>query len=55
MLAGQATVGHWMRGELELNALGQARTRDRDRFTVQAFRCPRCEHLDLFTTGKPWR
>jgi hypothetical protein len=40
--------GNWVRGELEVGMLGGARLFGKEQFEVQAFRCTRCSHLDLF-------
>jgi hypothetical protein len=40
--------GRWVRGELEVGILGGARPSGKPQFDVQAYRCTRCSHLELF-------
>jgi hypothetical protein len=40
--------GRWVRGQLETGPLGGARLLGRDKIDVQAYRCTRCNHLELY-------
>jgi hypothetical protein len=48
---GQASLGYtqWIAGALERGPLGNARRMGRPRSQIDAFRCPLCGHLELFT------
>ncbi|MFC4056881.1 hypothetical protein ACFOWE_01150 [Planomonospora corallina] len=49
-VAGEASKGYgrWIEGPLELGMLGGAKRMGRQRWTIDAFRCTRCSHLELF-------
>lgn len=51
---GQGSRGFtsWVEGELERGLLGGARTMGRPRWLVDAYRCPLCDHLELFATRR---
>jgi len=48
---GQGSRGYaqWVAGALELGVLGFARVMGKSRSQIDAFRCPHCGHLELFT------
>jgi DNA-directed RNA polymerase subunit RPC12/RpoP len=48
---GQYSAGYaqWIAGALERGPLGNARRMGRSRTQIDAFRCPQCGHLELFT------
>ena len=47
---GEATLGYvrWIEGALELGFSGSAKRRKRPRRQIDAYRCTRCDHLELF-------
>lgn len=51
MDAGQNSHGYaqWVPGPLEQGIFGGAKLWGKVRFEIQAHRCPRCGHLELFT------
>jgi hypothetical protein len=48
---GQGSRGYaqWVAGALELGVFGFARVMGKSRSQIDAFRCPQCGHLELFT------
>jgi hypothetical protein len=42
----------WVEGELERGIFGGAKLMGRPKWQVDAYRCPRCFHLELFA-GRP--
>ncbi|WP_405581350.1 hypothetical protein [Streptomyces sp. NBC_01190] len=38
----------WIAGPLQLGAFGGAKRRGRQRWQIDAYRCPACGHLELF-------
>ncbi|WP_084008681.1 hypothetical protein [Planomonospora sphaerica] len=46
----QPGFGIWVEGELEVGLLGGAKMMGRPKWVVDARRCPRCYHLELFTS-----
>ncbi len=48
--SGQAARGYtsWIAGPLELGIFGGAKRMGRTRWLVDAYRCRRCSHLELF-------
>lgn len=40
--------GQWIPGALETGAFGGAKLFGKERVEVQAYRCTRCKHLELF-------
>ncbi|GGX79065.1 hypothetical protein [Streptomyces anandii] len=51
--AGQSAPGYarWIEGALERGILGGAKRMSRPRRQIEAFRCPKCGHLELFATS----
>jgi hypothetical protein len=45
---GSHGYGEWIAGRLETGPLGNAKVMGRPRFTVAAFRCPNCRHLEFY-------
>lgn len=43
-----SNYGKWVRGRLETGLLGGAKLMGRDRIDIQAYRCTRCNHLELY-------
>ncbi|MGW6405490.1 hypothetical protein [Streptomyces sp. NPDC055134] len=52
--AGEHSRGYarWIEGALERGLLGGAKRMGRLRRQIEAFRCPKCGHLELFATGE---
>ncbi|MFC5907721.1 hypothetical protein [Streptacidiphilus monticola] len=52
---GQGSHGdaRWVAGALERGPFGGAKRLGRQRLQVDAFRCPKCGHLELFATQAP--
>lgn len=48
---GSPGYGRWVPGELETNLFGNAKVVGKERWTVHAYRCTRCNHLELFATN----
>ncbi|MCL2553639.1 MAG: hypothetical protein FWE15_25165 [Actinomycetia bacterium] len=50
--AGQGSRGYarWIEGRLERGLLGGAKRIGRRRRQIEAFRCPKCGHLELFAS-----
>ncbi|MER6198505.1 hypothetical protein ABT234_14225 [Streptomyces sp. NPDC001586] len=50
--AGEGTRGYarWIAGPLERGLFGGAKRLGRPRRRIEAYRCPRCSHLELFAT-----
>ncbi|MEO3753229.1 hypothetical protein [Streptomyces sp. B6B3] len=48
--SGQHSRGYarWIRGPLERGVFGGAKRMGRERMRIEAHRCPRCGHLELF-------
>jgi hypothetical protein len=42
----------WIPGPLERGLMGGAKLWNRPRMKIDAYRCPRCGHLELFVTGE---
>jgi hypothetical protein len=42
--------GRWVQGSLELGVFGGARRMGRQRRPIEAYRCSRCSHLELFAS-----
>ncbi|MEU6738481.1 hypothetical protein [Streptosporangium sandarakinum] len=40
--------GRWIAGSLERGPLGNAKRMGKTRWIIEAFRCIRCSHLELF-------
>ncbi|MBW5252743.1 hypothetical protein P8A21_38755 [Streptomyces poriferorum] len=51
--AGEHSRGYarWIEGALERGVFGGAKRMGRPRRQIEAFRCPKCGHLELFATG----
>jgi hypothetical protein len=45
---GSQGYGRWIEGPLERGPFGGARRMGKRRFTIDAFRCTQCSHLELF-------
>jgi hypothetical protein len=45
-------VGTWVEGAPERTALGSAKTSFRDRYFLQAYRCPQCGRVEMFALEK---
>ncbi|MGW0479188.1 hypothetical protein [Nonomuraea sp. NPDC003214] len=54
MDSGQYSQGfaNWVEGALERGVFGGAKLAGRPRWEIDAYRCPRCFHLELFA-GRP--
>lgn len=52
--AGEHSRGYarWIEGALERGVFGGAKRMGRPRRQIEAFRCPKCGHLELFATGE---
>ncbi|GAA4587355.1 hypothetical protein GCM10023194_36000 [Planotetraspora phitsanulokensis] len=52
--AGQSSQGYlrWIEGALERGPFGGAKRLGRQRWQVDAYRCPRCAHLELFASSE---
>ena len=52
--SGQASQGfaRWIAGRLERGPFGGAKRFGKPRWQIDAFRCPRCAHLELFAAGQ---
>lgn len=52
--AGEHSRGYarWIEGALERGIFGGAKRMGRPRRQIEAFRCPKCGHLELFATGE---
>ncbi|MGW2082553.1 hypothetical protein ACWCOW_37575 [Streptomyces sp. NPDC001939] len=52
--AGEHSRGYarWIEGALQRGILGGAKRMGRLRRQIEAFRCPKCGHLELFATGE---
>jgi hypothetical protein len=52
--SGRASFAYvrWVAGVLERGAFGIAKSSGRPRFQVDAFRCPRCGHLEMFAVNR---
>jgi hypothetical protein len=50
--AGFVNVGTWIEGVPEKTAFGSAKTTFRDRYLLQAFRCPQCGRVEMFALEK---
>lgn len=52
--AGEHSRGYarWIEGALERGAFGGAKRRGRLRRQIEAFRCPKCGHLELFAADE---
>ncbi len=50
--AGEGSRGYtrWVQGALEKGPLGNARRMGRTKRQIEAYRCPKCGHLELFAT-----
>ncbi|MCD9876855.1 hypothetical protein [Streptomyces guryensis] len=50
---GQGARGYarWIEGALERGPLGGAKRLGRPRRQIEAYRCPKCGHLELFATA----
>ena len=50
--AGESSRGYgrWIPGALERGVFGGARKFGKERFAIDAWRCRRCGHLDLYAT-----
>jgi len=48
---GEGSMGYakWVAGALEKGLFGGAKTMGRPRSQIDAFRCPQCGHLELFS------
>ncbi|MDH6226485.1 MULTISPECIES: hypothetical protein [Streptomyces] len=48
--SGEASQGfaRWIAGPLERGIFGGAKRMGRTRWEIEAYRCPRCGHLELF-------
>ncbi|PZG48879.1 hypothetical protein C1I98_12070 [Spongiactinospora gelatinilytica] len=44
--------GRWIAGPLERGIFGGARRMGKPRWIIDAFRCTRCSHLELFSRPK---
>jgi len=45
--------GHWVPGTVQLGIFGQAKNLwEKPKFRIDAHRCPRCGHLELFATER---
>lgn len=52
-LAGKdGNYGQWVEGPLKRGVLGGARLFSRDKWAVAAYRCPHCDHLELFASER---
>jgi len=52
---GDSSMGfiRWIAGPIVLGRVGRAKVdRHRERFRVEALRCPACRHLSLYTTRR---
>jgi hypothetical protein len=47
---GSPGYGRWVPGALETNLFGNAKVLGKERWTVHAYRCTRCSHLELLAT-----
>ncbi|WP_416237661.1 hypothetical protein [Streptomyces sp. NBC_00162] len=47
---GSRGYARWIAGPLERGLLGGAKSLGRPRRQIDAYRCPRCGHLELFAT-----
>lgn len=47
---GARGFARWVAGVLEKGPLGGARTMGRTKRQIDAYRCPRCSHLELYAT-----
>ncbi|TKA06263.1 hypothetical protein [Actinacidiphila oryziradicis] len=52
--SGQGAQGYarWIAGPLERGPLGGAKRMGKQRWQVDAFRCPNCAHLELFAAQR---
>lgn len=52
MDAGEGARGfaRWVQGALERGPFGGARLMGRPKWEIDAYRCPRCHHLELFAS-----
>ncbi|WP_197093966.1 hypothetical protein [Nonomuraea sp. SBT364] len=52
--SGQSAMGFasWVEGELERGIFGGAKLMGRQKWEIDAYRCPSCHHLELFA-GRP--
>ncbi|MFI7114191.1 hypothetical protein ACIBK9_48320 [Nonomuraea sp. NPDC050227] len=48
--SGAEGYAQWVEGELERGFFGRARLAGIPRWQIDAYRCPRCHHLELFAT-----
>jgi hypothetical protein len=51
---GSGGYGRWVEGQLELGIFGGARKMGRRRRDIEAYRCGRCGHLELFAPADMW-
>ncbi|WP_255950855.1 hypothetical protein [Streptomyces odontomachi] len=52
--AGEHSRGYarWIEGALERGVFGGAKRMGRPRWQIEAYRCPKCGHLELFASNQ---